>query len=71
MRLVFVGLAAGALLAPGAARMLESLLFGVTPLDPWTYAASAALLALAGLIACGAPAYRAARLNPNEVLRQG
>lgn len=71
MRLVVTGLAAGALLALGAARLLEGLLFGVTPLDPWTYAASALLLALAGAIACGAPAYRAARQNPSDVLRQG
>jgi predicted permease len=59
------GLALSVLLAP----LYGRLLFGVRPFDPATYAAAAALLAFAGLLACWVPARRATRLDPLDALR--
>jgi ABC-type lipoprotein release transport system permease subunit len=51
-------------------RFLSSLLFEVSRLDPWTYAAVAACLLASGLLACWIPARRAMRVNPILALRQ-
>ena len=65
--------ALGALLglpaAFAAARLLGSLLYGVTPWDPQVYAAVVAVLAGVALLANLAPARRAAAIDPMEVLR--
>jgi putative ABC transport system permease protein len=61
-----IGVAAAALLT----RALASLLFGVTPLDPVTFAAAPALLVITALVACVAPALRAVRVDPAVTLRQ-
>jgi putative ABC transport system permease protein len=62
---VGIGLAGSAL----ASRTLKALLFGVSPLDPATYAGVVALLfAVAGL-ACAVPAWRAARVDPAVTLK--
>ena len=63
------GLAAGLLAAAATGRGLASLLYGVGPYDPVTFAASAAAVALAALAASAIPARRAARLDPMAVLR--
>jgi predicted permease len=62
---LLVGLAGAAL----TGRWLQSLLFGVVPSDPPTYAAVVSGLALVALVAVYIPARRAARLDPAEVLR--
>jgi putative ABC transport system permease protein len=67
--LVLVGLALGAGAALLASRALASLLFGVAPHDPLTFAAVVALLGLLGVAAAWLPARRAARLDPLAVLR--
>jgi ABC-type lipoprotein release transport system permease subunit len=46
------------------------LLFGVTRLDPVTYAGSAALLVSVAALACAVPAWRAVRIDPAVTLRQ-
>jgi ABC-type antimicrobial peptide transport system permease subunit len=51
------------------ARVLESLLFGVGPADPVSYAGAGIVMALAVALACGLPAWRAARIDPVEALR--
>jgi putative ABC transport system permease protein len=60
-----VGLAGAALLTRAAA----SLLYAVSPLDPLTYAAVAAALVAVAVLATWAPARRATRFEPIEILR--
>jgi ABC-type antimicrobial peptide transport system permease subunit len=50
-------------------RLMSALLFGVTPMDPVTYAAASALLATVALLATYLPARRAARVDPMVALR--
>ncbi len=67
---VAAGVAAGVVAAVGLTRFLQSLLYGVTALDPGTFAASTVtLVAVAGVAAC-LPAYRASRIDPAVVMRQ-
>ncbi len=68
--LVALGLAAGLALAAGAARLLASQLYGVTPFDATTYAAAGAVLVAVALLAAWLPARRAARVDPMVALRQ-
>jgi len=65
-----VGVVAGVLGAVGLTRGLQSLLFGVTPTDPLTFAAVVVVLAIVGAVACYVPARRGTRVNPVEALRQ-
>ena len=64
-----IGIAAGSVIAVGSARLIERLVFGISPSDPLTLAGVALLLAFVALLASLVPAYRAARLNPLTVLR--
>jgi putative ABC transport system permease protein len=64
-----VGIAAGAMAALASARVLDTLVFGVSASDPLTLAAVAGALALVALMASLVPAYRAIRLDPARVLR--
>jgi len=57
-------------LARLAARTLEQLIWGVTPGDPRTFVATAAILLLAGAIGSAVPALRILRLDPARTLRQ-
>ena len=67
--LTLVGIACGLAGAAGMTRFLASLLYGVRPTDPLTFAAVAALLAGVALLACYIPARRAARVDPIVALR--
>ena len=49
---------------------MQNLLFGVSATDPRTFAAVAAVLAAATLVASYLPARRASRIDPAKVLRQ-
>jgi predicted permease len=62
---VVLGLGGAALLT----RLMESLLFGVTPLDPPTYVAVTAILLVTGAVAGYLPARRATRVDPMSALR--
>jgi putative ABC transport system permease protein len=62
---VVIGLAGAAV----ASRALITLLFGVSRLDPITYAGVIALLGAVSGIACGIPAWRAAQVDPSITLR--
>ncbi|MBI4893791.1 MAG: ABC transporter permease [Acidobacteria bacterium] len=61
-------LGVGAVLAAG--RLVESLLFGVQPVDSWTLAGAAAVLSAAALFAAYLPARRASKLDPMTTLRE-
>lgn len=71
VRPVVVGIVAGLAASFGLTRFLESLLFGVAPTDPFTFALAAAALLGAGLLASYVPARRATRVDPVEALRCG
>ena len=64
-----VGIAAGTIAALASARVMETLVFGVSASDPLTLAAVAATLALVALMSSLVPAYRALRLDPVKALR--
>jgi putative ABC transport system permease protein len=66
---VAVGLAAGLVLSMALAPLLQGLLFGVKPGDPFNYAGVMALLAFVGALACYIPARRAMRVDPIVALR--
>ncbi len=69
MSLAFAGIAVGLLGAFGLTRLMASLLFGISPKDPLTFASVAAFLALVALIACYIPARRATKVDPLIALR--
>ena len=68
-RLTLLGVTVGVLAGLGFARLLSTLLFGVSATDPLTFACVAALLGLVGLAACYIPARRATRVDPIVALR--
>jgi predicted permease len=67
--LVSLGIAAGIAATYGADRLVASMLFGVSPLDPLTYGAVAAGLTAVALLASLAPARRASRIDPVVALK--
>jgi predicted permease len=67
--LVIVGVTLGAAAATCVTRLLESLLYGVRPTDPFTFALTAALLIAIGLVASSLPARRATRVDTMTALR--
>jgi putative ABC transport system permease protein len=69
LTLTGIGAAIGMLVAAGVTRYLESMLFELTPLDPPTFVAVAALFLAVGLIAACLPALRASRVDPLVALR--
>ena len=70
MLLVAIGLGAGLIGATIVTRFLRSMLFSVTPTDPATFGAIAALLAAVALFACFIPARRATQVDPLVALRE-
>ena len=63
-----IGIALGAFGAVLLGRVLSGLLFEISASDPRFYAAAAGVLALAALLACFLPAWRAATTDPLVVL---
>jgi putative ABC transport system permease protein len=68
-RLVFVGIALGLAGSFAVLRVIESMLFGASPIDLPIFGAVSLLLAVASLLAIWVPARRAARVDPLEALR--
>ena len=69
MRLAVVGLAIGLASAFGLARVVASLLYGVTPRDPMVFAATPVLLGIVAFVGVWLPARRAVNVNPVSALR--
>ena len=67
--LAAIGVAIGLAAAAGLTRLMSSLLFGIAPMDPLTYAAVPAVLLAAALLASYLPARRAAAVDPVETLK--
>jgi predicted permease len=63
------GIGCGILLALAATRLLKSLLFQVSPVDPITYAAACLALCAAACLASYIPSRRTAAVNPVDALR--
>ncbi len=68
-RLAAMGVTLGLAGSFALTRMLSSLLFGVSPRDPWTFASVPAVLAAVALAASFFPARRASRVDPTTALR--
>jgi predicted permease len=64
-----VGIAIGLGAAAALMRLMKSLLFGISPLDPFTYIAVPLVLAASAILASYLPARRAASIDPVEALR--
>jgi len=69
LALTLVGATAGLVGAAAASRALATLLFGVSRLDPATYAAVVVVLGGVSALACSVPAWRASRVDPAITLR--
>lgn len=67
--LIATGLTAGLSTSLAVNRMLAGMLYGVTPSDPLSLAAVAALVATIAMAVCFMPARRAAKADPMELLR--
>jgi putative ABC transport system permease protein len=69
MKPILLGVAIGFVAALALGRVVSSLIYGVRPTDPLTFATVAALLVAVGLLATIVPAYRATRVEPVCTLR--
>jgi putative ABC transport system permease protein len=70
LALTGIGIAVGLAAAAGLTRLMSSLLFGISPLDPATYAAVLVVLTVAAVLASYVPARRAAMVNPMTTLAE-
>jgi putative ABC transport system permease protein len=69
LKLAAIGIACGLVVAFGLMRVTSSLLFDVSPMDPFTYGAVSIGLMTAALVASYVPAWRATSVDPVEALR--
>ena len=69
MTLALIGLGIGLVIAFGVAQLVAKLLFGVSPLDPITFAGVSLLLGVVAMLACYIPARRAVKVDPLVALR--
>jgi ABC-type antimicrobial peptide transport system permease subunit len=68
-RMALLGMGIGIVAALGLTHLMTSMLFGVRPTDPLTFAAVTLVLGLIALLACYVPAHRAMRVDPTVALR--
>jgi putative ABC transport system permease protein len=70
LRLTALGIVAGIAAALGLTRAMTTMLIGVKPTDPPTFASIVVVFSLIAVLACWFPAHRAARLDPTMALRE-
>jgi predicted permease len=70
LEMATIGAAIGLLGACATQKLTSSLLFGISPVDPATFAGGAALLLAVAAMASAIPGVRVMRIDPSEVLRQ-
>ena len=70
LTLALIGLGVGLVISAMMTRLLSGMLYGIGPSDPITFAVVTGILLVVSLAASGVPAYRAARLDPMETLRE-
>jgi predicted permease len=69
MTLIVVGLGLGIAIAVSGTRLMQGLLFGIEPTDPWTLSGVTLLLLMVAALACYGPARRATSVDPLTALR--
>jgi predicted permease len=69
IRLALIGTIVGLLGAVAATRLIQGMLYGVSPLDPFSFGLGAALLLVISIIACTAPMLRATGVDPVIAVR--
>ena len=69
LMLATVGIAIGVAAAVGAGRFIASMLFELSPVDPFTYGVAGGVLVAVALVASAAPAWRASRVNAVTALK--
>jgi putative ABC transport system permease protein len=69
LRVVGAGAAIGLVLAAMSGRLIETMLFGVRPLDPMTFVFVTIVLGITAALSIVGPAWRAARIDPAVALR--
>ncbi len=70
MALTLIGVIVGIMSASALTRILRSLLYGVSPLEPFVFALIASLLILIAAGSCYFPARRATKIDPVNALRE-
>ncbi|MEO8025311.1 MAG: ABC transporter permease [Bryobacteraceae bacterium] len=68
-KLALIGIGIGLVASLALTRVVQGVLFGVTPTDPLTFSLAAAGLATVALLACLVPSLRATRVDPVIALR--
>jgi ABC-type antimicrobial peptide transport system permease subunit len=68
-RLIAIGVGVGVILGAMATQVFASMMFGVSPLDPFVYLATALLMATIGMVAVYVPARRATKVDAMVALR--
>jgi putative ABC transport system permease protein len=68
--LVLTGVAIGVVGAVFGTRLLQSLLFDVSPTDPWAFAGTVVIIVAVAVVASLVPARRAAKIDPLEAMRR-
>jgi putative ABC transport system permease protein len=69
LKLAFLGIAIGLAGAFALTRVLSSLLYGVTPDDPFSFISASLILTLVAVLSCYLPARRATKVDPMIALR--
>ena len=69
LKLAVIGSAIGLVGALTTTRLVLRLLYGISPIDPVTFAGVSVLLAVVAMLASWLPARRAAKVDPMEALR--